>query len=326
MVVGVNIAVGGLVGETNGGEISTSYSTAYAPGTQRIGSLTGIASSSSAATNRYWDTSTSAGEGKMPRELQTETEYSGIYADWNANLDGEAGTDDPWEFGNGMQYPMLKYKGMSLIPQGSQAMGIADNWNAPVAGERLGVCLVDGPSMRGIVSGQTYLEGWVWERSSDGATWTVISGAGDNAPTYEYSPVVADLNNFIRARVKLNDGTTAYTRALGGRVVAASAATAGAPIPFVRGGASPQVGTAIVAANAFLQSGVSDVRSGWQRCPNNTAPHSDCVSIPLRWQFVYTPVAADVGSYLRFYAYYQAADGTWTRRVTPFTTAVVAAQ
>ena len=75
----------------------------------------------------------------------------------------------------------------------------------------------------------------------------------------------------------------------------------------------------------FLLPGDRDVRSGWQRCPNTAAPHSDCVSVPLRWQRSYTPVAADVGNYLRYYVYYETRDGEWTRQVSPFTTGVVAA-
>ena len=143
---GTATTIGGLIGQATAGTISASY----------------------------WDTSTSgqttsAGGsgvvGKTTRQLQTVTSYSGIYANWNANLDGDTsagegstGKDNPWHFGNGMQYPMLKYQGMPTAPQGGLAMGIPDNWNAPVAGERLGVCLVDGPSMRGTVCGQTYLE------------------------------------------------------------------------------------------------------------------------------------------------------------------------
>ena len=343
-VSSANNDVGGLVGRVDGSStITNSYSTGRVTGSGDVGGLVGDLASGT-VTDSYWDTvssgqSSSAGgsgvAGKTPRELQTVTDYSGIYANWNANLDGEAGADDPWHFGNGMQYPMLDYKGMNLDPQGNQAMGIADNWNAPVAGERLAVCLTpeEYPN-RGIVSGQTYHEAWVWEWSADGGSgWTVISGAGDgdNPPTYEYSPTATDVGRYLRAKVKLTDGSFAITRTLGGPVVGTDAAitasgvTAGAEIPFISGHAAPQVGRQVVASNVLLP-GDRDVRSGWQRCPNNTAPHSDCVSIPLRWQVSYTPVAADVGNYLRYYVYYQAGDGTWTRRVTPFTTGVVAAQ
>ena len=36
------------------------------------------------------------------------TGYSGIYANWNLNLDGQAGGDNPWDFGGTSAYPKLK--------------------------------------------------------------------------------------------------------------------------------------------------------------------------------------------------------------------------
>ena len=335
--------VGGLVGRLRGGA-THSYSTGRvvrSSGTATtIGGLTGSASTGT-ATASYYDTSASGcitggsagcttsavGTGKTTRELQTVTGYTtgSIYADWNANLDGESGNDDPWDFGNNMQYPMLDYQGMNVIPQNSQAMGIADNWNAPVVGERVGVCLTpdDFPN-RGVVPGQTYYEAWVWEKSTDGVTWTTIAGAGDgdNPPTYEYTPVTADVGSYIRAKMKMTDGSFATTRALGGRVVASSGAAAGAEIPFVRGAASPFVGVRTVGTDP-VPAGAVDSRFGWQRCASKTAPHN-CKHIPGVWYTNYTPTAADVGSYLRMYVYYETSAGVWTRHETPFTTGVVA--
>ena len=341
---------GGLVGRLNSGaSITNSYFIGRVVGGLGIshGGLVGWIDSGS-ITNVYWDPVSSGKNnarggnggtltnvvGKTPRQLQTIAGYFRDFAAWNDDIDGDGNNDDPWHFGNNMQYPMLDYQGMSLKPQGGQAMGVPDNWNAPVAGERLAVCLTpeEYPN-RGVVSGQTYHEAWVWEWSANGGTgWTVISGAGDgnNPPTYEYSPTATDVGRYLRAKVKLTDGSFAITRTLGGPVVAgtdaaitASGATIGATIPFISGHAAPQVGRQVAATNILLASD-SYVRSGWQRCPNNTAPHSDCVSIPLRWQVTYTPVAADVGNYLRYYVYYENAFGEWTRRVTPFTTGVVA--
>ena len=337
--------VGGVLGQKFG-SVTNSYATGSIRRTagtaSELGGLIG-ASSQGTTTASYYDSSSSGcvtggnagctgspggGVGKTARELQTVTDYTSgsIYADWNVNLDGVSGNDDPWDFGNNMQHPMLKYGGFSTDPQGGQAMGIPDNWNAPVAGERLGVCLTpdDFPN-RGIVSGQTYYEAWVWESSTNGADWTVISGAGDgdNPPTYEYTPSATDVGNFIRAKVKMTDGAFATTRALGGRVVASSDATAGDEVPFRYGHQAPQVGSKIVATDPAPDDAV-DERFGWQRCPNNTAPHSDCSHIPHVWWVEYTPTSDDVGNYLRMYVYYETADGAWTRHETPFTTGVVA--
>jgi len=231
-----------------------------------------------------------------------------------------------------MQYPMLDYDGMSADPQGGQAMGIPDNWNAPVAGERIAICLTPAEfPNRARVSGQTYYEGWVWEKSTNGVVWGPVHESSGNTvspppPTYEISPTAADVGSFIRARMKLSDGSTAYTRTLGGLAVASSGATAGDEVSFRYGHEAPRVG-AQIAANDPVPAGAVDSRFGWQRCPNNTAPHSDCtaiISVPGHWWIYYTPTTEDIGSYLRMYVYYETSGGTWTRRTSPLTTGVVA--
>ena len=110
----------------------------------------------------YWDTQTSdqaiwvgrssdsdfdaAGiAGKATAELQAPTGYTGIYADWNVDLDNAdgdddptTGGDDPWDFGASSHYPTLKYVGpVSFTPKttpapsgGEAAAGQAANENA----------------------------------------------------------------------------------------------------------------------------------------------------------------------------------------------------
>ena len=332
-VEGAN-AVGGLLGHRASGSVAHSYATGRVSGTVNAGGLEGAASAAaltsvgSTVTNSYWDISTSGvtntaagGAGKTTRQLQTPTGYTGIYANWNANLDGVTGNDDPWTFGNKMQYPMLHYKMMSTDPQGGQAMGRSDNWNAPIVGERVGVCLAN-PSDRATVSGQTYKEPWIWERSDNGDTWETVSGV--TVPSYEYAPTTSDVNHYLRAKVKLSDGAFAYTRALGGRVKNASAATAGTAITFVSGNASPRVGTEIVASDP-RPSGAVDARFGWQRCDNADTTYTDCEYIVHVWWTDYTPVAADVNHYLRMVVYYETSGGVWTRHASGFTGQVAAA-
>lgn len=125
--------------------------------------------------------------------------YAGIFANWNWNVDGESGNDAPWDFGAWMKYPMLKWNGMSLSMQGSLAMGMESmNRNYPVGGERAGVCLVNGPRLRGDVGSRP---GWQWQRSSDGAAWTDI--AEDGAPTFHYTPVAGDVGYYLRFCVRI---------------------------------------------------------------------------------------------------------------------------
>ena len=112
---------GGLVGENkSGATVTASYSTGAATGDaqrgadeEEIGGLVGLGGGT--VTNSYWDRNTSGittsagGTAKTTTELQTPTGYTGIYANWNVNVDGVTGNDDPWDFGTGTQYPILEY-------------------------------------------------------------------------------------------------------------------------------------------------------------------------------------------------------------------------
>ena len=337
--------LGGLVGEQQGGSVTNSYSTGRVVRSigmeTTIGGLIGSTFSSPTITASYYDTSTSGcvtggsdgcttstgGSGvvgKTTRQIQTPTDYTAgsIYANWNIDLDNAdsdsntaTGKDDPWTFGNKMQYPMLHYDNMPTTPQNSQAMGRADNWNAPIVGERVSVCLTGGafPNRSGL---------WIWEKSPNGYTWTAV--AGNSGASYEYYPVSTDVGNYLRAKAPLNDGTFVYTRALGGRVKQTSAATAGSAITFVSGNASPQVGTQIVASDP-RPTGAVNARFSWQRCDNADSTYTDCSYIYGVWWTKYTPVAADVNKYLRMVVYYATSGGVWTRHATAFTGQVAAA-
>ena len=74
-------------------------------------------------TDSYWDTAaagrtvSAGGLGQLSSALQSPTGYSGIYANWNLNLDTAAGGDAPWDFGSDGQYPMLVYGTIKSAPQ-----------------------------------------------------------------------------------------------------------------------------------------------------------------------------------------------------------------
>ena len=331
--------VGGLVGFGTKGSITNSYSTGKVDGSNDVGGLLGCSCASHTQSASYWDTSasgrsngigrvapgslpgSSAGvTGKTTRQLQSVTTYAGIYSAWNNNLDGVTGNDDPWDLGNKMQYPMLDYKGMSTAPQGGLAMGIPDNWNAPIVGERIGVCLAT-PSNRA-TGGSGGKKAWIWEKSTNGDTWTAISRSV--LPSFEYTPTTSDVGSYLRAKVQLSDNTFAYTRNLGGRVKNASGATAGTAISFVSGNASPRVGQKIQASDP-RPTGTVDARFSWQRCDNADSTYTDCEYITHVWWTNYTPVAADLNHYLRMIVYYETSAGVWTRHATAFTGQVAAA-
>ena len=120
---------GGLVGQiASGGSVTASYAIGRVTGAGTKGGLVG--SSAGTVTDSHWDTSTSgqtssAGGsgvvGKTTSDLLSPTTYgatsSDTYYNWNANIDGQPGNDDPWTFGAMDQYPALKYAGMDTTVQ-----------------------------------------------------------------------------------------------------------------------------------------------------------------------------------------------------------------
>ena len=114
-------SVGGLVGYNQWGYVRAAYATGWvASSGSDVGGLVGR-NQGSGVSNSYWNTmtagrvSSAAGEGKTTAELQFPGGYTGIYSDWNVDLDNAdgdrdatTGGDDPWDFGTGQQYPALR--------------------------------------------------------------------------------------------------------------------------------------------------------------------------------------------------------------------------
>ncbi len=125
-VSGVGSNVGGLVGYNlsggpdSGGIITASYATGAVTGLdhRNVGGFVGKDSTNlnsiNAVSYSYWNNETSGqiasdgGVSKTTIELVSPTGYAGIYATWNLDLDGDNTKDDPWEFGNSNEYPMLR--------------------------------------------------------------------------------------------------------------------------------------------------------------------------------------------------------------------------
>ena len=136
-----NIQVGGLIGaihERSDADqavtITASYATGSVEGNSHVGGLIGGdtyheggSTGGITITSSYWDTQTSGqttgvGSGDSGRvqgmtttQLQSPTGYTGIYSNWDVDLDNadgdnndSTGTDDFWDFGTGSQYPALK--------------------------------------------------------------------------------------------------------------------------------------------------------------------------------------------------------------------------
>ena len=137
---------GGLVGRIQDNVLRTpdvlsvidaSYATGAVSGsgtgTRTLAGLVASSTAGARVTNSYYDNtaagttltaSAGGGEGKTTAELQSITGYDAgsIYENWNVNVDGVSGNDDPWHFGAANQYPTLKYGGFSPAAQGSAGM------------------------------------------------------------------------------------------------------------------------------------------------------------------------------------------------------------
>ena len=111
-VTGMGFAdIGGLVGD-NSGVITASYATGSVSGRgDNHGGLVARNSADGDVSDSYWDTENSGradsdgGIGHTTAELQAPTGYTGIYANWNVDLDGDGAGDDPWDFRTASQYP-----------------------------------------------------------------------------------------------------------------------------------------------------------------------------------------------------------------------------
>ena len=125
---GNNATAGGLAGgqlNTAAGVVTTSWAAGAVTGAcpNKAGLVGGGAAS---ATASYWDAAASgipddddldAPEGLSTADLLRPTDYDGVYANWNIDLDGDHEADDPWDFGSSSQYPSLKWRGFDATKQ-----------------------------------------------------------------------------------------------------------------------------------------------------------------------------------------------------------------
>ena len=108
-------SAGGLVGwGASLGEVRASYSTGRVSGRGRhVGGLIGNRLSGHETTASYWDRDTSGvvasggGSGHATSALQGPTAYTGLYASWDVDVDGDGAADRVWDFGTSSEYPAL---------------------------------------------------------------------------------------------------------------------------------------------------------------------------------------------------------------------------
>ena len=319
--------VGGLVGSnwlyldsaTYPGAITASYAIGPVVATSpnaAVGGLVGRAGSYSngklinkgTAVDSYWDIDVS---GQSSSALGTgmrgtgPTSYTGIYANWNLNLDGVAGNDDPWHFA-GRQYPILKYGGLSVVDQVRLYV-----WDAPAVGRTAKTSWHIGDWLTRAGGG------YAWERSDDGVTgWKFVYsrplGIGQvRGGGYTFLIEPYEVNK--RFRVSKNSAERGW---IGGYITPPATPWGGptATLTFASGHTSPRVGQAIAI------SGSNNVR--WIRCDDTADNGCDVI---VQSATSYTPVAADQGKYLYAYRYYDNAQSVKTMGKTAVIGPVAAA-
>ena len=138
---GTDTFVGGLIGQVKG--YASSVTATYATGgiTATVGSRgglvggvdTGGGASATPVAHSYWNNAltSSAGDSvttysRQTAALRSTLNYAntGIFANWNQNLDGAGGGDEPWDFGTASQYPILQY-GHDVLSVSRQRGGTA---------------------------------------------------------------------------------------------------------------------------------------------------------------------------------------------------------
>ena len=111
-------AAGGLAGASNGAFTASYAASAVSSGLNRGGFVAFLSGGS--ITDSYCDSASGAtacaGTGSATgnatpqtrAQLQEPTAYTGIYANWNIDIDADTFPDNPWNFGSTTTYPTLK--------------------------------------------------------------------------------------------------------------------------------------------------------------------------------------------------------------------------
>ena len=170
--------VGGIAGD-NTGMVIASYAigSVASDSAQYVHGVAGYSHGGGSVRDSYFNTNAypSAGAGgRTAAQLQAPTDYAGIYANWNVDLNRDTGADDPWDFGGSGNYPLLKAD--------SNGDGTAA-WEEFSGQTRSAMALTAcaGPDLTGAPGGQVTLEGQCstnpygrWHQMAH--QWTQLSG------------------------------------------------------------------------------------------------------------------------------------------------------
>ena len=178
VVVSSSTMVGGIAGD-NVGSVIASYAigSVASDSTQYVHGVAGYSHGGGSVRDSYFNTDAypSAGAGgRTAAQLRAPTDYAGIYANWNVDIDRVSGGDDPWDFGDSGNYPLLKVdRNSDGTAAWEEFSGQTRSAMAPTA------CA--GPDLTGAPGGQVTLEGQCstnpygrWHQMAH--QWTQLSG------------------------------------------------------------------------------------------------------------------------------------------------------
>ena len=306
---GSTASVGGLVGynqrvtstSTTQGTITAAYALGPVVATGTTPSAGGLVgkNSSGTAANSYWATKTSGqsssalGVGRTTQTLDGKS-YTGDFANWNLNLDGVAGNDDPWHFRNG-SLPRLKYGGLNLVEQ--TYLHIWFYTGDPAVLEEMQTSFPHTSDL----TRKTGAGGFVWEVSDDGlANWTVVRGPGVGSNrrgalgSFLFVAAPSEANKRFRARVQSNERGWIYSHPTPPLRLWSGAISA---VTFTSGYNPPRVGQQIV-------TGGPAGGGRWISCADTAGNGCSITRNP--------PLPSDQGRYIYTYGYYTAANGVRT--------------
>ncbi len=319
---GNTAAVGGLVGYnqrtdstvTTQGTITAAYAIGPVVATGTTPAACGLVGKNSGGTaaNSYWETAVSGqsssalGTGQTQGELFAPAGYSGIYANWNLNLDGQAGNDDPWDFRS--RYPKLKYGGVDFAEQLHLHLTL-DGGGYLIVGESTLTGFGVRPWLtRGGGGGRI-----AWEVSDDGVTgWTPFVSRAPSLGVdrigghgiWGIVPNPSEVGKRFRFGMHSRERGMVYSPPT--PPVKASWTGATAAISFVSGHNPPRVGQKIT---------ISDNNAvKWIRC-NDTAGNGCIVAGTSGTS---ASGAGALGKYVYAYRYYTDSNGVLTKASTPY--------
>ena len=159
--------------------------------------------------------------------MQSPTGYTGIYASWNIDLDGDGNSDNPWVFGTSSQYPTLNAVAVDKVVPPSPtvtAPGAPTDLTATADGQTEIDLSWTAPSDDG---GAT-VTGYRIEVSADNSNWSDLEANTDSPSTTYPHTGLMNAGNTRHYRISaINSAGTGFASDVADATTAVSSATDG---------------------------------------------------------------------------------------------------